>query len=306
MKNPKEIIRHGCTLSHRVRLFIAAAVCVLLVACSGGEAGPQPGSPEWNWAAAVDNVAVGDYGKADEQIEAVAKSDGELAAKATLWRAALLIGLTTGYDALVDAYVDGQNANQKQVADFQNAINAYRRQSRQSAIDFVEGIGAVKKAIDGKESVVLEFPLPDGSSSESPILSTVVAGRPPRTDGAPSESTTLESQTLTRAILLTAAELSGAGDDVEKLRSSFGSGGATVSRSDFEVSLARHLLDTSTMFDREGLNEPKVRTLMFDIAQKWAEPYLENADYKDWATDFKFDVTNEQRDMEGKRRIKKD
>lgn len=306
MKNPKESSRHGCTLSHRVRLLIAAAVCVLLVACSGGEAGPQPGSPEWNWAAAVDNVAVGDYGKADEQIEAVAKSDGELAAKATLWRAALLIGLTTGYDALVDAYVDGQNANQKQVADFQNAINAYRRQSRQSAIDFVEGIGAVKKAIDGKESVVLEFPLPDGSSSESPILSTVVSGRPPRTDGAPSESTTLESQTLTRAILLTAAELSGAGDDVEKLRSSFGSGGATVSRSDFEVSLARHLLDTSTMFDREGLNEPKVRTLMFDIAHKWAEPYLENDEYKDWATDFKFDVTNEQRDMEGKRRIKKE
>jgi len=305
MKNPKEIIRHGCTAAQCVRLLIAAAACVLFVACSGGEAGPQPGSPEWNWAAAVDNLAVGDYGKADEQIEDVAKSDGELAAKAMLWRTALLIGLTTGYDELADAYVDGQNANQKQVGDFQNAINSYRRQSRQSAIDFVEGIGAVKKAIDGKESVVLEFPLPDGSSGESPILSTVVSGRPPRTDGAPSESATLESQTLTRAILLAAVSLSGA-DNVEQLRSSFGSGGATVSPSYFEVSLARYLLDTSTMFDRAGLNEPKVRTVMFDMAQKWAEPYLENADYKDWAKDFKFDVTNEQRDMDGKRRIKKD
>ncbi len=306
MKNLKHLINRGYAPAQCLRLLTAAAICLALVACSGGESGPQPGSPEWNWAAAVDNLAIGDYGKADEQIEAVAKSDGELAAKATLWRAALLVGLTTGYDTLADAYVEGQNRNQKQVADFQGPINEYRRQSRQSAIDFVEGAGAIKKAIDGKDSIVLDFPLPDGSTAESPILSTVQSGRPPRTEGAISESATLESKTLTRAILLAAGSLAGTGDDLEKLRSSMASGGASVSHSDFEVALARHILDTSIIFSREGLNEPKVRILMFDMAQKWAEPYLENPDYKDWATDFKFDVINEQRDLDGKRRIKKD
>jgi hypothetical protein len=151
---------------------------------------------------------------------------------------------------------------------------------------------------------VLEFPLPDGAATESPILSTVQNGRVPRTEGATAESTTLASQTLTRAILQAAASLSGT-DDAANVRSSFSAGSATVSRTDFEVAMARYLLDTSIMFDRQGLNEPKIRTLVFAMAQKWAEPYLDHEDYKDWAEDFKFDVINEERDKEGKTRIKK-
>ncbi len=291
---------------HRIRIYRIAAACLpALVACSGGESGPQQGSPEWYWDAAAGNIAVGDYAKADEQIEAVAKSDGALADKAVLWRTALLAGLATGYDELADAYAEGQEANEKQAAEFQSAINEYRRQTRQSAIDLAESTGAVRKAIGEHDAVTLEFPLPDGSAAESPILPTVRTGRAPRSDGEAAESFTLESQTLTRAVLLAAAALSGAGDDIEKLRAGLGMGSASVVRADFETALARYLLNCTMMFDREGLNEPKIRMSIFEMAQKWAEPYLENADYKEWAENFEFDVTNEKRDMEGKRRIKK-
>ena len=284
---------------------IAAACLLALAACSGGESGPRQGSPEWYWDAAAGNIAVGDYAKADEQIEEAAETDGELAAKAVLWRAALLAGLATGYDELTDAYSEGQDANQKQAAEFQSAINEYRRQTRQNAIDFAESMGAVQKAIGEQDTVTLEFPLPEGSAAESPILPTVRTGRVPRNDGEAAESFTLESQTLTRAVLRAAASLSGAGEDIEKLRAGLGTGSASVARGDFETAIARYLLNTAMMFDREGLNEPKIRTFIFEMAQKWAEPYLENDDYKEWAADFEFDVTNEERDMEGKRRIKK-
>ncbi len=285
---------------------IAAAVCLVLAACSGGESGPQQGSPEWYWDAAAGNIAIGDYAKADEQIEAATKAEGEIASKALLWRVALLAGLASGYDELADVYSEGQNANQKQASEFQGPINEYRRQTRQNAIDFAESMGAVRKAIGEQDAVTLEFPLPDGSGAESPILPTVRTGRVPRSDGAEAETVTLEEQTLGRAVLLAAAALSGAGDDVEKLRAGLGAGSAAVARGDFETAIARYLLNTAMMFDREGLNEPKIRTFIFEMAQSWAEPYLENADYKDWAEDFKFDVTNEERDMEGKRRIKRD
>lgn len=308
MKNSehRHIHQHvHCSAATRCFRAAAAAVCLVLVGCSG-ESGPQQGSPEWYRDAAVANISIGDYAKADEQIEAVAKSDSELAAKAVLWRAALLAGLTTGYDTLADVYVEGREANEKQSAEFQSVISAYRRETRQNAIALAESAGAVKKAIAGQDMVVLEFPLPDGSGAESPILPTVRTGRLPLSEGAQAERATLETLTLTRSILLAAAALSGSGDDVQKLRSAFETGSASVSHSDFETALARHLLDSSVMFDREGLNEPKIRTSIFEIAQAWAEPYLENADYEEWAEAFKFDVTNEERDMEGKRRIKKD
>ncbi len=290
---------------HIYRTAAAAACLLALAACTGGESGPQQGSPEWYWDAAAGNIAIGDYAKADEQIEAAAKAEGELASKTVLWRAALLAGLATGYDELADVYSEGQDANQKQASEFQGAINEYRRQTRQNAIDFAESMGAVRKAIGEQDTVTLEFPLPDGSGAESPILPTVRTGRVPRNDGEAAESSTLESQTLTRAVLRAAAALSGAEDDIEKLRAGLGAGSASVARGDFETAIARYLLNTAMMFDRESLNEPKIRTFIFEMAQKWAEPYLENADYKDWAEDFEFDVINEERDMEGKRRIKK-
>lgn len=296
-------------MQHRKHLHIyhaaPAALCLALAACSAGESGPQQGSPEWYWDAAAGNVAVNDYAKADEQIEAAAKAEGPLQSKAVLWRAALLAGLAAGYDELAEAYVEGQENNEKQSTEFQPAINEYRRRTRQSAIDLAEGMGAVRKAAGGEESVMLEFPLPSGSAAESPILQTVRSGRVPRGDGEAAESSTLESQTLTRAVLRAAAALSGAGDDIDKLRAGLGAGSASAARSDFETAMARYLLDTAMMFDREGLNEPKIRTFILGLAQQWAEPHLENADYKQWADDFEFDVTNEKRDMEGKRRIKK-
>lgn len=282
-----------------------AALCLALAACAGGESGPQQGTPEWYWAAAADNVAVGDYAKADEQIEAAAKAEGPLKDKAVLWRAALLAGLAAGYDELADAYVEGQESNEKQSTEFQPAINEYRRQTRQCAIDLAESMGAVRKAAGEGDTLTLEFPLPPGSAAESPILQTVRTGRVPRSSGEAAESAALESQTLNRAVLHTAAALSGAEGDIDKLRAGLGAGSASVARADFETAMARRLLDTAMMFDREGLNEPKIRTFIFEMAQQWAEPHLESGDYEEWAKDFKFDVTNEQRDMEGKRRIKK-
>ena len=72
-----------------------------------------------------------------------------------------------------------------------------------------------------------------------------------------------------------------------------------------EFGIARILLDVSIMFNREGINDPRVRKFVLDMAEKWAEPHLENDELGKRLDDFKFDVENEHRDLAGKRRMKR-
>ena len=56
----------------------------------------------------------------------------------------------------------------------------------------------------------------------------------------------------------------------------------------------------------EGLNDPKIRAHILNLAQEWAAPHLENEELAEKVEEFEFDIENERRDVEGKRRIKID
>jgi len=145
--------------------------------------------------------------------------------------------------------------------------------------------------------VMFDFPLPNGNASVSPILASVEGGNKVDTRRA-----AMESQTLTRGIFLAVAGLTG--KDVADL----GSGAAGAIEADagrVRFGIARTLLDIAIMFDRENINEPKVRSFVVDLAEKWAEPHRENESLAELVEDFDFDLENERRDMSGKRKIKK-
>ena len=83
------------------------------------------------------------------------------------------------------------------------------------------------------------------------------------------------------------------------------SGGIEAGADRVRFGIARTLLDIAIMFDRENINEPKVREFVVDLADKWAEPHRENEELAELMEDFEFDLENERRDMSGKRKIKK-
>lgn len=279
---------------------VSGAVFLVGTACSGGEVGPRQGTPEWYMQAAKDNFAIPDYTKTVQQLKEAMKAEGEAGTEAAVWRFVLTGGLALGYDELADAYVKGVEANDAMADAFQPSISEYRRRTRINAIQFAEGVGAIKNLVESQETVALDVPMPSGNGSASPILGSVEIG-----NKVDSQITAMEDQTITRGIFTLLSTLTG-GREFSELSQEAEGGPIQASSDEVSFGVARTLLDVAMMFDREGLNDPKVRAHILNMAQEWSDPQLENENFAEAAEEFKFDIENERRDIEGKRRIKKD
>ncbi len=276
-----------------------ALVCLLGVACGGGQTGPAQGTPEWYLDAAKQNYAIPDYTKTNEQLKEAMKAEGDAGTYAGIWRFALNGGLALGYDQLADAFIEGTEVTPDMVDSFQPSINEYRRRTRVSAIEFAEGVGPIKSQVDAGDTVMLNVPLPSGNGSVSPLLASVQGGNPV---GAQAQA--MEDQTLNRGLFTAISTLAG-GMSFQDLSEKGATGPIEVPSDEVAFGVARLLLDIAIMFDREGLNDPKIREHVLNMAQQWSEPHLETEKLADRVEEFEFDMENERRDMEGKRRIKK-
>ena len=276
---------------------------VLASACGGGDPaaqGPRAGSAEWHWDGAVENLNSADFSKAVEHLDEVASQEGPLAEKAVLWRTSTLVGLSRGYMEVIDALSDGVSENDARAADYQNLMQQANRSGRQAAIALAESLGEVQKAAAG-DSVMLDFPFPSGSGSESNVMTAVASGDAVQ---AAQLSSAVE-HTLRRGMIRAASELGGFDIDASnQAAAKFEAGAVSVAGDQFRQTMAKVLLDVSLMFSRERVNEPDVRKILIERAEQWAAPYAESEDEeaKAWAEEFAKEVEDEQRDMERKAR----
>jgi hypothetical protein len=285
-----------------LNLLVLFAISLLILACSCGPTEPQQSSAERYWQAAIDNYKIPDYPKTKDQLEQVMNSEGELSSRAMLWLAVLNAGLAHGYDELADAFTEGIKTDESKIEDFQSYISNYRRSVRMNAIEFAEGAGKIKAFMGSEESIAFDFPLPSGDASVSPLLTSVRSGTPVSTTG---QMNTMETLTLTRGIFAVIDELCGAEGDFEKLVSEAEAGGISISSTEFGFGVSRILLNIAMMFDRENINDPRVRRSILEMAKEWAEPYYEDESLADRVEDFKFDAENENLDLIGKPKIEK-
>jgi|GEM_PF-2303120 len=275
----------------------------LTAACGGGDPaaqGPQPGSAGWHWEGAVENFDSANFSKAVEHLDDVASREDPLAEKAVLWRTSTLVGLTRGYMEVIDALSDGIEENDERSADYQNLMQQANRSGRQFAIALAESLGEVQKATAG-DSVVLEFPFPSGSGTESNVMSTIASGEAVQA----SQLTAAVGHTLRRGLIRAASELGGFDIDASNQASAkFEAGPVSIPGDQFRQTMAKVLLDASLMFSRERVNEPDIRKILIERAEQWAAPYAESEDEeaKAWAEEFAKEVEDEQRDMQRKAR----
>lgn len=293
---------------HRLTpVVLLAAVCLALsAACGGGgeqAAGPAEGSAEWYWEAAQLNVEKGDFAKAQEQLEEVAKSESELAGRASLWREVLLYGLAEGLTDVTDAYRASMELKPATIENYQNAVQQHDRRAKGYSIALAESLGQLDKAIgDGK--VTLDFPFPSGSAVESPVLAEVAGG----VVTPPDKLAPAEDHAVRRQMILGAALLAGTGEDSAKAQAMFNAGPFEVDAVIARAGVARQLLNLSDLYERKRLMDAKLRTLFIERSEQWFAPVKELEDDEEMAElvkDYEFALENERRDMAGKRRRKK-
>ena len=232
------------------------------------------GTPGWYWQVAQVTFGTADYVKTQEHLGKLTDDENEWRKRAVVWRIVVLSGLSRAYRELGDAYSRGAKANPAKASEFRNQIQQYQRDSRQYAIDLAESLPKYQKLLAGDATVPFDFAFPVGSPNEAPHLSRLRDGKI-LTDAQRFETERLE---VKRGVLLQAALLTGAGEDVNAARTKFSSGSVEVSREAFLNGLGRTMWIVSASFDRTHLNQPDIEKILVTHALKSIESALESDD----------------------------
>jgi len=248
------------TAHRRVITFVAFSATLILVSCSG-PAGPQPGTPAFDWAAAKETFAAGDYAKTVDNLDRVAASENEFTGKARPWLLILTSGMARGYIELGDRFENGARTNKADPSTFRKNMTMYRGEAGRAALHFAQVFGDFQKTKN--DSVPLAFPYPTGSANPPLVLTKIASGIIP-TAG---DIETAQKQNIARGVLLAACAAVGAPDDVAKTQEIFKAPDAKVARSVFVEAMAAALFDQSQLFSRQKLDDPEKMKVFCTRAQ---------------------------------------
>src|SRR5512146_768726 len=98
-------------MNRNTRCAIVLAVSLFSISCSTGPTPPKPGSPAFYWNAAKTAYAAGDYQKASENLENVARTENEYTGRALAWNLVLMSGIVNGNMQIADNFEYGAKAN---------------------------------------------------------------------------------------------------------------------------------------------------------------------------------------------------
>lgn len=246
---------------------------VTFLGCQTEPPGPALGTGEWYWEAARHNYAMGDYEKAQEQLEQLASLHSDWKGRAVPWRATLTGGLARGYLELTDTFGLCASMNAKAAEELQNPIQQWRRDARRHALNFTEEAEALGVMMQGKETLALDFTFPPGRPSKSPLMENIEEGMTPR----PDQISGCEDEALGRGLVLQATMMAGAGD-APQAQTLFETPPVAVPADKLRCSLADSLVELSAIFDTRHVNEVDKQTYMLDVAVKMLQEPLASSD----------------------------
>jgi hypothetical protein len=233
----------------------ATSLCLFLGSCVG-DSGPQPGSPTFDWTAARQSAAAGDYAQTLDNLERIASSANEYTARAQSWLLVLTSGIARANTEMADRFEAGAQAARGDAAPFHRNVSAFRGQAGSMALRFAQALAAFQKNSD--EKVPLAFGYPGGSANPPQLLATIASGfLPPMGD-----IDIVQKQDIDRCILLATCAAAGAPDDPAKTQELLKAPDPKVERTVFVTVMAAALFDQSQLFGSRKLDDPvKMRLL---------------------------------------------
>lgn len=248
------------TVYRAVASLAAISATVILISCSG-DSGPQPGTPAFDWAAAKQTFAAGDYAKTLDNLDRIVSGENEFTARARPWLLVLTAGMARANTELADRFEAGARANKGDPGGFRKNMSAYRAQASRLSLHFAQVFADFQKGRE--DSVPLAFAFPTGSANPPQILTRVASGIIPTTG----DTEIAQKQNIERCVLLAACAAVGAPDDPAKTQEVLKAPEPKVARAVFVTAMANVLFEQSQIFSRQKLDDPEKMKILCTRAQ---------------------------------------
>jgi hypothetical protein len=254
-------VRMNTTQNRRLLCCGVAALGLLATSCNTGPAPPKPGTPAFDWAAAVEAHRIGDYSKTSQMLAKVTRTDNEFTARALPWGLVVSSGLARAFRELGDRYELGARANRANPTPFRRQVTTARGYASGEAMQFAE---TFHRFLDANKdpSVALVFSYPIGNVAEPPQLGKLAKGMLLQ----PADMESLQTAMVRRGVLMGSCLAVGAPDDPAKTLELFKKGDVQVPRDTFLTAMASSLYEESQLFGSSKLDQPNRAKLLLSEA----------------------------------------
>lgn len=252
------------THSGRNCLLLCAAAGAFLFTASCGTKGPEPpkpGTPPFIWGVAQDAYKAGDYPKAMENLDQLARGKSEYAGRSAPLKLMIGAGLAKGYIELAAKFDIGGKTNRENPGPFRKQVTAFRTQARAIAVQTLETVHQYLNP-SKDEKITLVLPFPPGNSEEVAALKRVTSGLVL----PPAEVEKVARETLQRNVIQVASQVAGSPKDLDKAKAVFSGAETQIPRAQFVLAIASALYDISDLFTPTKLDEPDKLKLICEEA----------------------------------------
>ena len=233
-------------------LIAVTAMALGLVSCGGtqGPEKPQPGTPAFTWGVALDAVKKGNFVEASDQLDKLTGKDGEFRDRAETLQIVIASGLARGEMEWADVWDEGSKYARDRHLEFKRNGSTMRGAMRPMVMRVAEITHKRLKALAATD-LVLPVALPT-LSSELPVE----AGRVKKGIALqPAEQAAALSHMQQRGVLLSFAEFTGSGKDVDKARELLSKADFKMSKDVFLLSIARGFTELADIYGPKKLDE---------------------------------------------------
>jgi hypothetical protein len=249
-------------MTHRAWPFLAIAISVVLMACSS--APPTPLTQQ-NITDARNNFKASDYNAALRNLDKAIKSapDESQRQEAVVLHVALVTALADANKQMAEAFYLGakQPAAQSHSSSFYKARSNYYNTGRSFLMDAMQSVMDQRSKLGGN-AMPIEVSFP-GFTGSNPGMTNIKSGRLV----SDAERSGAELQADRNALALVLSAIGGAGQDPNKGQQIYGSGKVDLDPRVYLIELSNSFLQTSTMFDYRGLNEPDHLRTVLDVVR---------------------------------------
>lgn len=248
--------------------WLGAAVCAWLLLSCGEPIVPR--TPEALYSLAKAQLTNANYVPAVDTLGKVTEESpqSEPGRRAQVLRIAVLSGLARGFKEIGESCLAGrQKAGTAQYAsEMRSVAMDYFSRARGHSIEMVEALDyLIRYAPTGPFRV--DFPLPEVPGGGSPVLAKVRLGNWVRTE----ELAQAEKEAVSQGLAQSLTRLAGAGEDVNQARARFRGGEVEVDPAAFYLGVAQEIVDLSSIYGRDALQDPRMFRLFHERAAAAAE-----------------------------------